>query len=212
MIYRVNEDPILFDVSPELITAENLSKFINDERFPLIAPIGPENYIDYVERGIPIVWIGVPNLIEAESFRDILLPFARKFKGELSFTWVDDSQFHEHVEELGMSHLLPSQRLLVWCVELSTCHLPFGSGKDRTACSRRRLVTPFNCQCIIVRPHIHHHLLFTVIQDSNQFQGSLSPQETNQENTNIVLTTTILMQKIYKHFSTTLKKALFRYS
>jgi hypothetical protein len=30
---------------------------VNAERFPLIDAIGPENYKDYMERGLPLVWI-----------------------------------------------------------------------------------------------------------------------------------------------------------
>merc|ERR1719471_2201153 len=41
------------------MTVEGMMSFVNAERFPLIDAIGPENYKDYVDRGLPLVWISL---------------------------------------------------------------------------------------------------------------------------------------------------------
>eukprot|EP00483_Globobulimina_turgida_P011919 UN11941 len=87
------------------ISVEGITEFLNAERFPLIDAIGPENYKDYVDRGLPLVWISinVDDEEEKKTVIDALTPFAKDFKGQLSFTWVDAQKYAQHVQNLGIT-------------------------------------------------------------------------------------------------------------
>jgi len=87
------------------VTLEGMTAFLNAERFPLIDAIGPENYKDYVDRGLPLVWISlnVDDEEEKQSVIDSLMPFAKDAKGKLSFTWVDAQKYAQHVQNLGIT-------------------------------------------------------------------------------------------------------------
>ena len=100
-MFRDFEDPVVtFDGE---ITVDGITEFLNAERFPLIDAIGPENYKDYVDRGLPLVWISlnVDDEDEKNSVIEALMPFAKESKGKLSFTWVDAQKYAQHVQNLG---------------------------------------------------------------------------------------------------------------
>jgi len=78
------------------VTLDNLKKFFNTERFPLIDEIGPENYKLYMDRGLPLVWLSV-NADNADA-KAALETEAAKYKGEMSVVWVDAVKFKQHVE------------------------------------------------------------------------------------------------------------------
>ena len=86
------------------MTAEGITEFLNAERFPLIDEIGPENYKDYVDRGLPLVRISLndDDADEMKSVIDSLTPYAEANKGKLSFTYVDAVKYAQHVQNLGM--------------------------------------------------------------------------------------------------------------
>merc|ERR1719334_2862738 len=87
------------------LTVEGITQFLNAERFPLIDAIGPENYKDYVDRGLPIGWISLnaEDEDELKSIVDSLMPFAKDAKGKLSFTYVDATKYAQHVQNLGIT-------------------------------------------------------------------------------------------------------------
>jgi len=84
------------------LTAEAMTAFMNAERFPLIDAIGPENYKDYVDRGLPLVWISL-NVDKKDEVVAQLMPYAKQAKGKLSFTWVDAEKYAQHVQNLGIT-------------------------------------------------------------------------------------------------------------
>jgi len=83
------------------LSVEAMAEFVNAERFPLIDAIGPENYEDYVERGLPLVWISL-SVDQKDSVVAELLPHAEAAKGLLSFIWVDAEKYEQHVQSLGI--------------------------------------------------------------------------------------------------------------
>jgi len=84
------------------MTMESMMAFVNAERFPLIDAIGPENYKDYVDRGLPLVWISLEEASKDKTIEQ-LMPFAKEAKGKLSFTWVDAEKYAQHVQNLGIT-------------------------------------------------------------------------------------------------------------
>jgi protein disulfide-isomerase A1 len=87
------------------VSVESLTEFVNAERFPLIDEIGPENFRDYQARGLPLVWIAVDGTDQEQVDSTIatLKPFAGEFKGKLSFTYVDNGKYAQHVTGLGIT-------------------------------------------------------------------------------------------------------------
>jgi len=102
-LFREFEDPVVAYSGD--VTVDGITEFLNAERFPLIDAIGPENYKDYVDRGLPLVWISinVDDEEEQKSVIDALMPFAKDTKGKLSFTWVDAQKYAQHVQNLGIT-------------------------------------------------------------------------------------------------------------
>merc|ERR1712087_303942 len=102
-LFRDFEEPIVAFEGE--VTVDGITEFLNAERFPLIDAIGPENYKDYVDRGLPIVWISL-NADDEEELKtivDSLMPFAKDAKGKLSFTYVDATKYAQHVQNLGIT-------------------------------------------------------------------------------------------------------------
>jgi len=88
-------------------TLDSLNSFVNSEKFPLIDAIGPENYKDYIDRGLPLVWIALEadNDEQVDNVLQMLRPYAQKFKGQLSFTYVDNGKYAQHVSNLGITNV-----------------------------------------------------------------------------------------------------------
>jgi len=84
---------------------EDIEKFLLAEKFPLVDEIGPDNYRDYMDRGLPIVWIAVDTK-DAAAQKAILANVkdaSKANKGKLSFTYVDGVQYEGHVKNLGIT-------------------------------------------------------------------------------------------------------------
>ena len=103
-LFRDFDDDKMVAYDGEL-TAEGMTEFMNAERFPLIDAIGPENYKDYVDRGLPLVWISLTEDKKDEVIAQ-LMPHAKAAKGKLSFTWVDAEKYAQHVQNLGVFPLV----------------------------------------------------------------------------------------------------------
>eukprot|EP00490_Sorites_sp_Unknown_P008661 CAMPEP_0114672498 /NCGR_PEP_ID=MMETSP0191-20121206/43023_1 /TAXON_ID=126664 /ORGANISM="Sorites sp." /LENGTH=467 /DNA_ID=CAMNT_0001935011 /DNA_START=61 /DNA_END=1464 /DNA_ORIENTATION=- len=82
-----------------------LTDFINGERFPLIDEIGPENYKDYMDRGLPLVWISLDASDDEviKKVKEALNPRAKENKNSLSFVYVDNVKYKQHVQNLGIT-------------------------------------------------------------------------------------------------------------
>merc|ERR1719163_1233394 len=91
-------------VSSEDVTEDGIKKFLDAERFPLIDEIGPENYRDYMDRGLPLVWVAIDpsNDDEKNGILAGLKAYTKEFKGKLSFTYVDGIQYEGHISNLGI--------------------------------------------------------------------------------------------------------------
>ena len=81
----------------------------------VIDAIGPENFKDYVDGGLPIVWcsLNANDTNEQKSIVDALMPFAREAKRKLSCTWVDATEYAQHVPDLGTA-MRSAQIRIVW--------------------------------------------------------------------------------------------------
>eukprot|EP01083_Nonionella_stella_P218368 783109_1 len=92
--------------------ADELKSFLGDESFPLCGKIGPENYMKYQQRELPLVWVAVDfDDKENDDSTHGVIPMAREaakeHKGKLSIVYIDGEKFKGHLENLGLSGDLP---------------------------------------------------------------------------------------------------------
>eukprot|EP01084_Bolivina_argentea_P041079 75797_1 len=102
LFVEFDELPVLFVGE---LTVDYIVEFVNMERFPLIGEIGPDNYKEYIDRGLPFVWISinVDDEDEKQSVINSLVPHAQNTKGELSFVWLDAQKYQEHLSNIGIT-------------------------------------------------------------------------------------------------------------
>lgn len=92
-VKRDEEDPVVFEGKSK----EDLAKFIVGEWFPLLGPINGDNFKNYADRGLDIVWFcGDKSHFDASkaAIRDV----SKKLRSEYSFVWLDTDQFKSHAE------------------------------------------------------------------------------------------------------------------
>ncbi|ETO14971.1 hypothetical protein RFI_22397 [Reticulomyxa filosa] len=99
-LYRQFDEPqVTFQ---DEISAPRLKEFIKVERFALFNQISIANFQEYIERGIPIVWVALngsdPQQLNAVS--DTIQSIAKQWKGKISFVWIDNNKYGQRVEHL----------------------------------------------------------------------------------------------------------------
>eukprot|EP01116_Phalansterium_solitarium_P001808 TRINITY_DN1161_c3_g1_i1.p1 TRINITY_DN1161_c3_g1~~TRINITY_DN1161_c3_g1_i1.p1 ORF type:complete len:503 (-),score=207.93 TRINITY_DN1161_c3_g1_i1:340-1848(-) len=91
-------------------------QFINAEAVPLLAEIGPDNYMKYAERQLPLAYLFV-DLTQANHVTDyvpLVRPAAEATKGRVQWVYIDASKYGRHAERLALSgNVLPSLALEV---------------------------------------------------------------------------------------------------
>jgi len=87
-----------------LTNINDIIRWIEIERFPLITMVSPLNFMDYKERQMPIVWLSVDKQNEQQT-SDIQIffrPLARHYKGLLSFLMISPSDHVVFLNRLGI--------------------------------------------------------------------------------------------------------------
>jgi len=90
------------------LNAEDLTKFIKSESFPVLGEIGPENYQKYVERDLPLFWAFVEytgGKID-HALSEVISTVAKKFR-QLSFVKLDGVKWASHGKNYGVGDKLP---------------------------------------------------------------------------------------------------------
>jgi protein disulfide-isomerase A1 len=78
--------------------------FIQTNSVPLIDEIGPQNYKNYAESGIPLAYLFVDlQKNQKDQYVDIIRPIAESTKGKINWVYIDWSKFAKHSERLGLS-------------------------------------------------------------------------------------------------------------
>jgi len=89
------------------LTVASLENFLKAERFPLIDGISQENYKDHMDRGLPLVWVGIDgtNQENVDTVLTHLTPIASEWKGKLAFIWVDAIKYEKQIQQLGFTSI-----------------------------------------------------------------------------------------------------------
>ncbi|PWN48842.1 hypothetical protein IE53DRAFT_333008 [Violaceomyces palustris] len=84
-------------------TEDALASFLKAETVPLIDEVGPENYMQYAESGLPLAYLFVqPDHKDKEAQVESLKSVAKVFKGKVNFVWVDAVKFANHAKALNI--------------------------------------------------------------------------------------------------------------
>lgn len=103
------EVPITFEGT---FNDESFTAFLKAESFPLVAEISGENFMKFVDRKLPLVWLFVPSSeIEADSNAPTInaaKEVAADFKGKTSIVYLDGEKYEKHKEQMGHTGPLPA--------------------------------------------------------------------------------------------------------
>ncbi|KAK7204280.1 thioredoxin-like domain-containing protein [Myxozyma melibiosi] len=89
-------------------TAEELGEFVRRESVPLVGEVGPSTFSGYMQSGLPLAYIFVDNDEHKTKFSEILLPFARKFRGKMNIATIDAVKFGQHANNVNLEQQWPA--------------------------------------------------------------------------------------------------------
>lgn len=90
------------------ISPAPLMKFIRDNSVPTMSEIGPENYKDFVARGLPIAYLFYDSPESRAKYGAFAEPLAKAHKGKLSFVYIDSTKFGGHAKSLNLKETWPA--------------------------------------------------------------------------------------------------------
>jgi len=98
-VKREDEEVVAFQGK----TKEDLAKFIAEEWFPLFGAINGDNFKNYADRGLDIVWF-CGDKSHFDTSKAAVREVSKSLRKEYSFVWLDTEQFKSHAEgALGIS-------------------------------------------------------------------------------------------------------------
>ncbi|KAI3644896.1 hypothetical protein MP228_011060 [Amoeboaphelidium protococcarum] len=134
-----DEGKVVFDGKD--LDVEKIEKFVAVNSVPLVADIGPENYMKYVESGLPLAYAFIN---EDDGHRKDLSPIvtdlAKKYRGKVNFVFIDAKQFGGHASNLNLKEQWPA--FAIQEPEENTKY-PFDQEKDLTADNLNKFVDDF---------------------------------------------------------------------
>jgi protein disulfide-isomerase A1 len=81
---------------------QSLAKSVSKYATPLIDEVGPQNYKNYMESGLPLVYLFV-KLAEKEGTVNAVKEIAAATRGKLNWVFIDNDKFARHGQNLGLS-------------------------------------------------------------------------------------------------------------
>lgn len=83
--------------------AEDIKSFLSTERIPLIDEVGPDNFANYAEAGLPLAYYFTePDAEGRDAAIESLKPIAKQYRGKISFVWIDAVKFVNHAKGLNL--------------------------------------------------------------------------------------------------------------
>jgi protein disulfide-isomerase A1 len=89
------------------VTEESLTSFIQSESVPLMAEIGPENYMKYFESKLPLAYFFYADDEQRGKFGPLIESAIKEFKGKINAVYIKASQFGQHAESLNLKKEWP---------------------------------------------------------------------------------------------------------
>jgi len=89
-------------------TEEELRSFIKTNAVPLLAEIGPENYANYVDSGLPLAYLFYETNEHREALGKAAEATAKEFKGKVNFVYIDAAKFGSHASNINLKEEWPA--------------------------------------------------------------------------------------------------------
>lgn len=105
IMLKRGEEPAIFDGE---FAPEELAKFFNVESFPSFGDLGPQNFQNYVEAGLPLLYAFVTTEAEKEQVREIMAPLLKEIKGKANAVFLNATVFGDHAANLGLKREFPA--------------------------------------------------------------------------------------------------------
>ena len=85
------------------ITVDSIEKFIKNSSIPMLAEIGPENYMKYVNTGLPISFFFYDNKEMREKYSSLLNEIAPLYKDKTNFVFIDAVKYKAYASALNIT-------------------------------------------------------------------------------------------------------------
>ena len=85
------------------VTTDSFEKFVRNASIPLLAEIGPENYMSYVGTGLPIGFCFYEGSAMREKYAPILTEVAPQFKEHVNFVLIDAAKYKGYASALNVT-------------------------------------------------------------------------------------------------------------
>ncbi|KAK9240797.1 thioredoxin-like domain-containing protein [Lipomyces kononenkoae] len=89
-------------------SVDELINFAKVESMPLLGEVGPSTYTSYIESGIPLAYLFIDKTEDKEKFTEVLLPLARKYRGEINIATIDANMYGQHAENINLKQEWPA--------------------------------------------------------------------------------------------------------
>jgi protein disulfide-isomerase A1 len=87
---------------------EAIKEFIGKNKMPLLDEVGPENFMKYMESGLPLAYLFLDDDDTRKSLPEEIKPVAREFQGKVNFVWIDAVKYSGHSENLNLKQTWPA--------------------------------------------------------------------------------------------------------
>lgn len=89
------------------VSEESLTNFIQSESVPLMAEIGPENYMKYFESKLPLAYFFYGDDEQRNKYGPMIESAVKEFKGKMNAVYIKASQFGQHADSLNLKKEWP---------------------------------------------------------------------------------------------------------
>jgi protein disulfide-isomerase A1 len=87
---------------------EDIKKFVAAHKTPMVDEIGPENFMSYVDSGLPLAYLFLDDDDQRTPLIDALKPIAKEYKGKINFVWIDATKYAGHAGNLNLDESWPA--------------------------------------------------------------------------------------------------------
>ena len=106
VLYRKFDEPkVVFDGKFEV---DAIKEFIKQNQMPLLDEVGPENFMKYMESGLPLAYLFLADDDTRNTLPDEIKAVAKEFKGKINFVWIDAAKYSGHADNLNLKQDWPA--------------------------------------------------------------------------------------------------------
>jgi len=105
MFKTFDDGKVVFDGK---LTEEAIKAFVKENKVPLLDEIGPDNFMSYVESGVPLAYLFLDDNNDRAKLQEEIRPLAKEFRGKVNFVWIDATKYSGHAANLNLEETWPA--------------------------------------------------------------------------------------------------------